>query len=71
MSENNTPKRPNFFSIILSTFAAVIGVQSRKNQQRDFEGSTSIWPYIVSGVLFTAIFVISIIALVNWVLSTP
>ena len=55
-------------SLILTTMAAAIGVQSDKNRERDFNQS-SIWPYITAGVLFTVIFVLALLVLVNQVVE--
>lgn len=55
--------------ILKSTLAAAIGVQSNKNRERDFQHG-NIWIYVLAGVLFTAIFVISLIVFVNIFLAT-
>jgi hypothetical protein len=65
----NDPKKPHFWQIVLSTMAAAFGVQSRKNQERDFTGG-SIYTYIVAGILFTFLFVMGVKALVSMVLSS-
>jgi len=50
--------------VIGSTLAAVFGVQSRENKIRDFEHG-HIGRFIAAGLLFTAVFVGGMIALVN------
>jgi len=50
--------------VIGSTLAAVFGVQSRENKIRDFEHG-HIGQFIAAGLLFTAVFVGGMIALVN------
>ena len=62
------PTSPGFFAIVLSTLAAAIGVQSRRNQARDFSQGKVIH-YVVAGVIFTALFVLSLVFLVRMVLS--
>jgi hypothetical protein len=52
----NEPKGPGWWSIVLSTIAAAFGVQSKRNLEKDFN-SSSILPYVIAGVLFTACFV--------------
>ena len=61
------PGRLTVFQIIGSTVAAAFGVQSSRNRARDFERGKPLH-FIVAGVLFTALFVIGMIALVNVVL---
>lgn len=62
-------KKPHLWQIIMSTIAAAFGVQSSKNRERDFShGSLS--TYIIAGVIFTVLFVISITLLVKWVLRS-
>ena len=60
--------KSNFWRILLSTLAAAIGVQSRKNHEEDFKQG-SIYPYIIAGVIFTAVFVLLVILAVNIVLK--
>lgn len=56
------------WQIVLSTVAAAFGVQSSRNRKRDFtRGRAS--HFIVAGVLFTVLFVLGMILLVNLVLS--
>ncbi|WP_105104246.1 DUF2970 domain-containing protein [Microbulbifer pacificus] len=61
-------KKPSFGQVVLSTLAAAIGVQSNKNRERDFKGG-SIKAYIAAGVIFTTLFVITLILVVKTVLS--
>ncbi|UZJ45681.1 DUF2970 domain-containing protein [Marinimicrobium sp. C6131] len=61
-------KKPSLFQVIISTLAAAFGVQSSKNRERDFKHG-SIAAYIISGVLFTAIFILIIVFVVRLVLS--
>ncbi len=70
MVENNDKlknKVPGFWQIVLSTLAAAFGVQSRKNQERDFKHG-SITTYIIAGVIFTVVFIAAVIFIVNLVL---
>ena len=54
--------------VLQSTLAAALGVQSRKNRERDFqEGKAS--QFIVAGVLFTLIFIGVMVTIVRTVLS--
>lgn len=53
--------------ILFSTLAAAFGVQSRKNLKRDFSGGNPA-QFIIAGIVFTAVFVLVIVAFVNWIL---
>lgn len=61
-------KKPTFWQIVLSTLAAAFGVQSRKAHERD-AGQNSVAPYLVAGLIFTSVFIITIITIVKIVLS--
>ncbi len=66
MSES---EKPSIWAVIISTFAAAFGVQSSKNQERDFKHG-NIWVFIAAGILFTVIFVIAVYSVVQGVLGT-
>ena len=51
--------------ILTSVLAAAVGVQSKKNQEKDFNGKGSIYIYIAAGIIFTALFVITIVTVVK------
>ncbi|WP_428821132.1 DUF2970 domain-containing protein [Microbulbifer sp. MCCC 1A16149] len=61
-------QKPSFGQVVLSTLAAAIGVQSNKNRERDFKGG-SIKTYVAAGLIFTALFVITLVLVVKTVLS--
>ena len=62
-------KKPNVWQVVLSTMAAAFGVQSSKNQKRDFEhGSLKV--YIISGIIFTLCFIGGVIFVVSQVLNS-
>lgn len=61
-------QKPSFGQVALSTLAAAIGVQSNKNRERDFKGG-SIKTYVAAGLIFTALFVITLVLVVKTVLS--
>ena len=50
--------------VVQSTLAATIGVQSKKNRERDFEEGNA-GTFIVAGVLFTVLFVATIVIVVS------
>lgn len=51
-----------------SLFAALIGVQSDKNRQRDFKQYTP-WQYVLTGIAGTLVFVVFVLLLTHWALS--
>ena len=55
--------KSNVWQVISSVLAAAIGVQSEENRKRDF-ASDSIWPFVIGGVIFTLLFVLSLLGLV-------
>lgn len=59
---------PGFFSVILSVLAAMIGIQSDKNRERDFEKGY-IGNYIFVGIVAVVIFVFTLISIVNNILE--
>ena len=52
--------------IIQSTLAAAIGVQSKKNRERDFEEGNA-GAFIAAGIIFTALFIATVLGVVQWV----
>lgn len=60
-------RKPGFWSIVLSTLAAAIGVQSQKNRERDFAQGRPL-AFIVAGVAFTVLFILTVVTVVNLVL---
>lgn len=50
----------------MSVLAAALGVQNRKNRERDFEHGNPV-VFIVAGVIFTIVFVLMIVGIVNLV----
>lgn len=69
MNQQEKPNKPTFLQIVFSTFAAAFGVQSGKNRERDFT-SGNIYVYMTAGVIFTAVFVVSMVLLVRLVLKS-
>lgn len=67
--DRNEPQErpPGFWSIVLSTLAAAIGVQSSKNRERDFAQGRPL-AFIVAGVIFTVLFILTVVTVVHLVL---
>lgn len=59
--------QPNFLSVIISVLAALFGVQTEQNRQRDFsKGHPGV--FIAVGVVFIVLFVATLLLVVNLVL---
>jgi hypothetical protein len=61
-------KKSSMGQIIGSVFAAMMGVQSDKNREKDFAASNA-KSYIIAGVIFTILFIVTIVTVVNVVVS--
>ena len=59
---------PGFGAVLCSAMAALFGVQSGKNRERDFTRGKPIH-YIMVGLLVTLVFVLSVWCVVSLVLS--
>ncbi len=77
MSTHNQPPEPagetdrriSFLSVMLSVFAGFFGVQSDANRRRDF-ASGKFWHFFAGGLVFVAVFLLSIWGLVQYLLAT-
>ena len=69
MSDNNNKESVTLFQVISSVVAAMFGVQSDKNRQRDFKKG-KLWQYIVGGLLFAGVFIAILVTIVNLALSS-
>ena len=70
--EPDTPEKPgklNPLQVVGSIFAAGLGVQSSKNRERDFKQGR-IGVFITAGIVFTLLFVGTVIAVVQMVINT-
>ncbi|MDX2349883.1 MAG: DUF2970 domain-containing protein [Porticoccus sp.] len=67
MNKPEDENKPNFWQIVFSTLAAFFGIQSNKNRERDFKYG-NIYVYIVSGLIFTIIFIFTVVSVVKLVL---
>jgi hypothetical protein len=54
-----TPKRPGAFDIVLSVLSSFFGVQSARNQERDFQHGQPIH-FIIVGLGLTILFILAI-----------
>ena len=60
---------PSFGAVLASAVAAMFGVQSSKNRERDFTRGKPIH-YIIVGLILTVVFVLAVWGLVRMVLSS-
>jgi len=60
--------KPTIIEVIRSVLSAAVGVQSDKNRLKDF-GQGSLPVYIITGLIFTVLFVMSLIFLVSKVVN--
>ena len=58
--------KPGFMEVVLSVFAAALGVQNSKNQERDFTSGNPV-VFIVAGLIFTIVFIATLVTIVHFV----
>jgi len=62
-------KGTGFWAVMQSVGAAMIGVQSRKNRERDFTQGKPIH-FIIGGLIGTALFLLLVWAIVQYLIAT-
>lgn len=67
--QRDAPAPLSPWEIVTSTLAAALGVQSRRNRERDFSRGRALH-FIIAGVVFTVLFVVGIVLVVNLILSS-
>jgi hypothetical protein len=60
-------KPPSALEVMLSVVAAAFGVQNSKNRERDFSRGNPL-VFIMAGLIFTVLFVLTIVGVVYLVL---
>lgn len=68
MSEDNNNDKVTFFQVMISVLAAMFGVSTEKNRQRDFKKG-KLWHYILGGLIFAAVFIAILVTIVQTALS--
>jgi hypothetical protein len=68
MNDSMNKRPPTLWEVTKSVFAALLGVQSRKNYERDFTHGKP-WQYIVIGLVGVVIFIVTVVMVVRIVLS--
>jgi cobalamin biosynthesis Mg chelatase CobN len=61
-------QKPKLWQVIKAVLGAMAGVQSEQQRQQDFTSSSPL-PYIITGVIFTLLFVLVLLFVVSWALS--
>lgn len=64
-----TDKRRSWLHIVQSVLASAFGVQSKQKHLSDFTGSQSVVPYLITGVIFVILLILTLILTVNWVIA--
>jgi len=62
-------KSPSILKVVFSVIAAAFGVQSSNNSERDFT-TGNLLVFLAVALIFTILFVMTIIGVVNMVLGT-
>ena len=60
-------QEPGFWEVVMSVMAAALGVQNSKNRERDFTRGNPL-VFIAAGLIFTVLFVLTLVGVVNLVL---
>ncbi len=58
--------KPSLKQVVQSVFAAAIGVQSKANRERDFEGG-SLSSYLVVGAIATVLFILTLVIIISFI----
>ena len=68
MSDDNKSDKVTFVQVMISVLAAMFGVSTEKNRERDFKKG-KLWHYILGGLIFAAVFIAILVAIVQTALS--
>lgn len=68
LSQSKRMNMKRWLAIIQSVLASFIGVQKEEKRREDFN-SNSPWPFIVTGIVMTLLFVLLLVLLVRWLTS--
>lgn len=63
-----SPPKPSLKQLLTSILGAALGVQSTKTQERDFQ-QASPKVFIIGGIIFGVVFVLTLALLVKFILS--
>jgi len=68
-SEDSEHEGISLLQLISSTLFAALGIQKRSNTERDFSKGKPL-QFVAAGILFTAVFVLIVVVVVNLVLGS-
>jgi hypothetical protein len=60
--------RPSLLKVVKSVLSAMLGVRNAKDAEEDF-AQQKIWPFVVVGIVFVVLFVLTLVVVVKVVLS--
>ena len=67
--EEDSKNKVSFLQLIRSVLSAAVGIQSKKNLERDFKhGKLS--TFVIAGVIFVALFIFTVTSVVRLVLHS-
>lgn len=69
MQQQSEEKKVTGWTVFVSALAGLLGVQKRKNLERDFE-SGKFWHFFIAGAIVTALFMLVVWGAVQLLLST-
>lgn len=64
---NPQPPKPTVWQVTKSVLAGALGVQKDSNREADFQASSP-WPYIIGGLIFTVLFIVTLVTIVSFVI---
>lgn len=67
-SKRLSQNSPSLWKMFLSVLAAIFGVQSEQNHQRDFNKGSA-WKFAFLGLVALIVFIVAVILLTRWALS--
>ncbi|MEZ5537886.1 MAG: DUF2970 domain-containing protein [Thiolinea sp.] len=69
MTEQDKDKKVTSWSVFTSALAGLLGVQKKKNLERDFQ-SGKFWHFFIAGGIVTLLFMLAVWGAVQLLLST-
>lgn len=63
-SAGDQPRKPSVWQLVKTTLCAAVGVQTDANREVDFSQSSPL-PYIIMGIVFTVIFLGTLITIAS------
>ncbi len=65
--EKQSKQSPSLGTVVFAVLASAFGVNSSKNREKDFNAKSAT-PFIVAGIIFTIVFMLSVYGVVQLVL---